>query len=47
MALLFLWGLYKWQFFSWEPALETLNSQAEAEEVKKKTFQFSAVNSDF
>ena len=34
--------------FSWEPALETLNSQEEAEaEVKKKALQFSAINSDF
>ena len=35
-------------FFSWEPALETLNSQdADEEDVKKKALQFSALNSDF
>ena len=34
--------------FSWEPALETLNSQEAAEAaVKKKALQFSGINSDF
>ena len=34
-------------FFSWEPALETLNSQDDdEEEVQKKALQFSAINSD-
>ena len=39
----------KYVFVSWEPALETLNSQdeEEEEEVKKKALQFSAINSDF
>ena len=32
--------------FSWEPALETLNSRAD-EEVKKKPLQFSPIYSDF
>ena len=34
--------------FSWEPALETLNSQDEDDdEVQKKALQFLAINSDF
>ena len=34
--------------FSWEPALETPNSQEEEEDgVKKKALPFSAINSDF
>ena len=33
--------------FSWEPALETLNSQDdEGDEVQKKALQFSGINSD-
>ena len=38
--------ILKKEFFSWEPALETLNSQDE-DDVKKKALQFSAINSDF
>ena len=42
------WGGYKvLSIFSWEPALETLNSRDVAEAVKKKALQFSARNSDF
>ena len=37
----------KYVFVSWEPALETLNSQEAEEGVKKKALQFSAINSDF
>ena len=36
--------------FSWEPALETLNSRDDDDdddEVQKKALQFSAINSDF
>ena len=37
--------------FSWEPALETLNSRDDddddEEEVQKKALQFSAINSHF
>ena len=35
------------EVFSWEPALETQNSRAEEDDVKKKALQFSAINSDF
>ena len=39
------------RIISWEPALETLNSQDDEDddddEVQKKALQFSAINSDF
>ena len=42
--------LFAW-VFSWEPALETLNSQDDEDddddEVQKKALQFSAIKSDF
>ena len=34
-------------FFSWEPALETLNSRDGDDDAVKKALAFSAINSDF
>ena len=34
-------------FFSWEPALETLNSQVDVDDVQNKPLTFSTINSDF
>ena len=34
-------------FFSWEPALETLNSQDDDVDVKKNPYPFSPINNNF